>query len=541
MRGEPTGTPNSEKQGFQCTPSLLDFPAQRSKSTLVSHPTLLVTGASGFIGRHVVAALQRHWRIHALGRRTPAEARAPEGPNITWHQVDLGDPAPMDAVFQRIAADGGVDAVLHLAAYYDFAGRDDPEYQRTNIDGLRAVLERCRALKPKQFIFASSLAACAFPAPGTVLSERSPVDGEHPYARSKAAGEAMLLEFSDLPSVIVRLGAVYSDWGEFTPLYTLMRTWFSSSWRANILAGKGTAALPYVHVRDVVSFFARVLERQADLGNREVLICSPDHAASHRQLFEAAMEAYSGHRPDPFLMPRFLIRPGLWGLNLLGSLLGDKPFEQPWMADYVDQAMPVDASQSRQRLGWEPNERFAVLRRMPFLVENLKTQPEEWERRNLAAMRHVKLPVHLHLFQLIEAHEAELVQHSVETCMAPETRERFPNYQQLSVEELTVSAQQTYAHLKNAVRTREKALFKTHCEGLARRRFARGFTVKEVVDINEIKRDACLRVLLRDPSAKGLETALIDAINGTFRLGIDQLYDTFDELTGRFVPVEPPG
>ncbi len=510
---------------------------------VVSLPSLLVTGASGFIGRHVVAAFQRQWRVHAFGRRTAAEARAPEGPNITWHQVDLGVPETMDAVFKRIADDGGVDAVLHLAAHYDFAGRDDPEYQRTNIDGLKAVLERSKALKPKLFIFASSLAACSFPEPGTVLTERSPVDGKHPYARSKAAGEAMLAKYAaDVPSVIVRLGAVYSDWGEFTPLYTLMRTWFSSSWRSRILAGTGSAALPYVHVRDVVSFFARVLERQDDLGNGEVLICSPDHASSHRQLFEACMEALSGQHPgEPTLMPKVFIRPGLWALNLLGSMLGERPFEQPWMADYVDKAMPVDASLTRQRLGWEPNERFSVLRRMPFLAENLKTQPVEWERRNLAAMRQVKTPVHLHICQLIEEHEADLVKHAVETCVSIGTRERFPNYQLFSVEELTTSAQQTYGQLKNAIRTREKAIFKEHCEALARRRFARGFSVKEVVAINEVKRDACLRVLLRDPKARGFEAALLESVNGTFRFGIDQLYDTFDELTGRFVAVEPPG
>ncbi|MDP1829056.1 MAG: NAD(P)-dependent oxidoreductase [Archangium sp.] len=508
----------------------------------MSLPSLLVTGASGFIGRHVVAALQRNYRIHALARRTPAEARAPEGTNITWHQVDIGDDASMDEVFARIGAAGGADFVLHLAAYYDFAGKDDPEYQRTNIDGLRAVLTRCRALKPKHFLFASSLAACRFPEPGTVLNERSAVDGTHPYARSKRAGEELLAQFAgDFPSLIIRLGAVYSDWGEFTPLYTLMRTWFSPSWRQHILAGKGTAALPYLHVRDVVAFFARVLERSAALGNGEVLLASPDQAASHRQLFEAAMDSYSGTRPEPFLMPKVLIRPGLFGLGLLGKLLGEAPFEQPWMADYVDRAMPVDASQTRQRLGWEPNPRFGVLRRMPFLVENLKTQSQEWNRRNLAAMKHVQVPNHLHIFHLLEAHEGELVRESVDLCLSPEAKERFPNYRLLSREELTVSAQQTFAHVKNAVRTREKALFKTHCEALAMRRFVGGFAVKEVVDINETKRDACLRVLLKDPRARGLEGPLIEAITGTFRMGIDQLYDSFEALTGGFVPVEPPG
>lgn len=505
-------------------------------------PAVLVTGASGFIGRHLVAALQRRYRVHALARRTPVEARAPEGANITWHQVDLCDGPTMDAVFQRIADDGGVGSVLHLAAYYDFTGRDDPEYQRTNVDGLRATLERCRALKPRQFVFASSLAACAFPAPGTVLSERSAPDGPHPYARSKRAGEELLAEFAaDVPSVIVRLGAVYSDWGEFTPLYTLMRAWFSGSWRSSILAGRGTAALPYIHVREVVNFFARVVERHADLGNGEVLIAGPDHATSHRQLFEAAHEAYSGQVPRPLLMPRVLVRPGLWGLKLLGALIGDRPFEQPWMADYVDKVMPVDASQTRQRLDWAPNERFSLLRRMPFLVENLKTNAQEWERRNLAAMLRVTVPTHLHLFHLIEDHEAELVREAVALCKAEETRARLPTYRELPDEELQAAAHQTYLHLKNAIRTREKALFKAHCEALARRRFARGFAVEEVVAINEAKRDACLRTLLKDPRARGLERPLIDAINGTFRLGIDQLYDTFEELTGGFAPVEPPG
>jgi hypothetical protein len=68
-----------------------------------------------------------------------------------------------------------------------------------------------------------------------------------------------------------------------------------------------------------------------------------------------------------------------------------------------------------------------------------------------------------------------------------------------------------------------------------------GFPVQEVVDINEVKRDACLKLLLKDPRALGLEQPLIEAITGTFRMGIDQLYDSFEALSGGFVPVEPPG
>ncbi|MCE9574591.1 MAG: NAD-dependent epimerase/dehydratase family protein [Deltaproteobacteria bacterium] len=508
----------------------------------MSRPRLLVTGASGFIGRHIVAALQHTHEIHAFARRAPHEARAPEGANITWYQVDLGDDGPLDEAFDRIAAGGDLDHVLHLAAYYDFTGKDDAEYERTNVLGLRNVLSRCRRLHPKKFVFASSLAACQFPAPGTVLTERSPVNGSHPYARSKRVGEEMLAEFAaEVPAVIVRMGAIYSDWCEFTPLYALMRSWCSTSLRARMIAGRGTAALPYLHVRDVVGFFARVLERARDLGNGEVLIASPDQATSHRQLFEATLDAYAGSHPRPRLIPRYLVRLGLHLLGLAGKIAGRPPFEQPWMADYVDKAMPVDASQTRQRLGWAPNPRFTLLRRMPFLVENLKTQTHEWNRRNLAAMKSVQVPNHLRIFQLLETHERDLVEVAVTACRDPEHLERFPNYRHFTDEELATSARQTFTHLKNAIRTREKAVFRAHCEALAERRFARGFAVEEVVDINEVKRDACLRVLLADPRARGLEAALIDAVHGTFRMGIDQLHDTFDQLSGRFVPLEPPG
>ena len=133
------------------------------------------------------------------------------------------------------------------------------------------------------------------------------------------------------------------------------------------------------------------------------------------------------------------------------------------------------------------------------------------------------------------------MQASVEHCLAPERRASFPTYHELSREDLTWAAQQTYLHLKNAVRTREKALFKTYCDDIARRRFAQGFSADEVVQIIQLKHDSCVRVLLNDPRVRGLEDALHETVDMTFRLGIDQVQDTFDELMGDLVPAEPPG
>ena len=63
--------------------------------------------------------------------------------------------------------------VIHLAAYYDFTGLEHPEYMRTNVTGLRNVLDLSAGLSLRRFIFASSLAACEFPPDGRALTESS--------------------------------------------------------------------------------------------------------------------------------------------------------------------------------------------------------------------------------------------------------------------------------------------------------------------------------------------------------------------------------
>ena len=116
-------------------------------------PRILVTGASGFIGRHLLDALKEDFRIVGLARRSQIRCGAPFHENISWHQVDIGDRENLGRVFDEIVAGGPVDFVIHLAAHYDFSGEDHPEYYRTNVDGLRAVLDHCRDLKPRCFIF----------------------------------------------------------------------------------------------------------------------------------------------------------------------------------------------------------------------------------------------------------------------------------------------------------------------------------------------------------------------------------------------------
>ncbi len=505
-------------------------------------PALVVTGASGFLGRHLIAALRGRYRLFCLARRSQHAAGVQRHKNVHWFQVDIGDEEPLAKVFRQLQGAAGRCRVIHLAAYYDFSGEPSPEYLRTNVVGLRNLLEVCKAFRPTRFVFASSVAASAFPPNGSVLTELSPADGDHFYAITKRRGEQMVREYqAEFPAAVVRLGAMFSDWCEYPPLYFFLRTWLSGAWNSRVLGGKGHSAIPYLHVRDAVAFFDRLVDIEGSLAPGETLIASTDEAVSHRETFEAACLAWHGRRIKPLLTPRPMARLGLRVIEVGGRWLAERPFERAWMGRYIDLRMPVDASHTRKRLGWAPRPRRFLLRRMPFLMENLKTDPLEWHRRNLAAMKTIHLEPNLHLYQLLEAHDEHIMEASMELFRDPEGGALLPTYRGLSLEDLRWAKQQLFLHLRNAVRTRERAVFRLYCRHLAERRRQQGFSCEELCRALETERDLVLRVLRSDPRSVPLESAIHDFVVGTFLVGIDEIEDAYEEMEGSAAaPDSPP-
>lgn len=502
-------------------------------------PALVITGASGFLGRHLIAALRERYRLFCLARRSQHLVGVPRHKNLRWFQVDIGDEDPLARVFRDLQGLRAPRYVIHLAAYYDFTGESHPEYLRTNVLGLRNLLEQCKAFHPTRFVFASSVAASAFPPEGSVLTETSPADGDHLYAITKRRGEQMVKEYQGhFPSTVVRLGALFSDWCEYPPLYFFLRTWLSDAWNSRVLGGKGRSAIPYLHVRDAVAFFAHLLEIDESLAPGETLIASTDEAISHQEIFEAATLAWHGHRVQPRFTPRPLARLGLRFFEMGGRWLAERPFERVWMGKYIDLRMPVDGSHTRHRTGWAPRSRRFLLRRIPFLVENLKTDPLEWHQRNLAALKIIRVEPNLHLYQLLEAYQERILVASMEIFRDPEGGALLPTYRGLPIDELRWAKQQLFLHLRNAVRTRERAIFREYCRHLAERRRAQGFTCEELCRALETERELVLHIVRSDPRAQALEAAIHDFVIGTFLVGIDEIEDTYEELEGT---VAPPG
>ena len=496
-----------------------------------SLPSLIVTGASGFVGRHLLEAARDSFQIFALCRRSQRESGLPDHPNIKWIQVDIGDWAALKTVMGHVKELGGADYLVHLAAYYDFRYSDSPEYEHTNVNGTRHMLEQAKWLCIRHCVFASSLAACKFPAPGDVTSEQSLADAEFAYARSKKLGEDMMREYSRwFTCSTVRLAAAFSDWCEYPPLYVFLSTWLSKKWNARILGGHGESAITYIHVNDLVRFLLKLLYMTNALPAHGVYIASPDAPVSHRELFETATRYHFGSSSRPVFMPKGLASAGIVMRDVLGRVTGTRPFERPWMIQYIDRKLLVDASHTRSVLEWEPSSRHLIRRRLLFMIEKMKSNRGEWQMKNEAAMKRRQDHPNLRIASTLLNEREKLVARIVDAIRSSAGPAHLPHYGQMEMSELEWYIGIVYRILMAAVRTGDRTLVLQYASDLAGRRYEEGFSVDEMRSVLALMNRLVIEDLLSHEELRSLAQEVHDSVTMTIDLTIDEIEDCYERL-----------
>jgi nucleoside-diphosphate-sugar epimerase len=495
-------------------------------------PSIIVTGASGIVGKGFVEAARDEFLIYAIARRSQREAGIEEHPNIKWIQVDIANWISLRWVMHNIKRSGGADYVLHLAAYYDFEYTDNPEYERSNVKGTRYILEQSKILRIKRFVFASSTAACNFPASGSKINEKTPVDADYAYAEAKKKGEEMVREFSKwFPCSIVRFAAVFTDWCEYGVLYVFLSTWLSKKWNSRVLGGKGESAVPYIHSKDLNKLLLTIFRSSSKLPHFDTYIASPDGSTSHRQLFDLATRFYYGRIIKPVFMPKFLALPGVIARDIIGRLIGKRPFERPWMLKYLDYKLDIDASYTRKTLSWEPTPRHHILRRILFLIEKMKSDPMEWYRKNTTALKRISLRPNLLIYEIMSKLKDEITTGIKRTLLDPERNSEFPNYQKQDKDMLYSYVNLIYQLLSSSVRMNDRMLLLDYIREISTVRFNEGFGCKEICSalfkIGEIVR----LKLNAEPELKTLGQEIHDYISITIQLTVDEVEDTFESFS----------
>lgn len=254
--------------------------------------TVLVTGATGFVGSHLVDALRaRGDAVRAVVRPT----------SVTHHLVaagaeivrpDLGSAHAIGAAMQ------GVDVVYHLAAAT--RARDEREYRRANVDTTAAVMQAAAAQPgPPRVVVLGSLAAVGPTPDGRPVSEDAPPRPLTAYGRTKLEAERVALAFTNVPVVVLRAPAVYGP--RDRDLFTFFR-----------LAALGIMPTPtgpdrpvqLIHVHDLVR--ALLAAGESDRTGRVYHVADP----SIRPWSEvvALIARAVGRRPVRVPIPRLALR-----------------------------------------------------------------------------------------------------------------------------------------------------------------------------------------------------------------------------------------
>jgi NADH dehydrogenase len=196
---------------------------------------VLVTGSTGFVGRHVVAALIRAGhKVRCLHRET-SDLGPLRGMDV---ELSAGDVLRPETLTEAV---DGMDAVVHLVA---ILREREATFEDVNVEGVRNVLEACRASGVEALIHMGAL--------GT-----SP-DSASRYARCKAEGERLVWE-SGMQYAILRPALILGPGGDFTErMGELVRR----NRRVPII-GSGRNLLQPIYVEDVAEAVVAALEERA--------------------------------------------------------------------------------------------------------------------------------------------------------------------------------------------------------------------------------------------------------------------------------------
>jgi nucleoside-diphosphate-sugar epimerase len=258
--------------------------------------TVAVTGATGFIGRHVTADLVARG-IDVRGVVRPGSSHAvPGGAAVVRVPLDRA------ALAEAFA---GADAVVHLAGSVN--ALDPAVYSAVNVEGTREVASAA-ATAGARLVHISSLAA-AGAAPATApRSEDDAPSPRTPYGRSKLEGERLVLATPGLRWIILRPAVVYG------PGDRAMLPLFKCAERGLLpLVGRLDAAYTFVHVSDLVRAIAAAI---AATVQGEIVFVGHPRPVTAREILETVRQSV-GHPAMIVRIPQVITRVAAAGCDLI--------------------------------------------------------------------------------------------------------------------------------------------------------------------------------------------------------------------------------
>jgi dihydroflavonol-4-reductase len=304
--------------------------------------SILITGANGFVGSHLVEELlRRGHRVRGLVRET-SDLRWLEGLDLELAYGEVTDAATLPEAVRDI------HIVYHLAAV---TRAQQPEtYYRVNQQGTVNLLEACLRKTPnlEKFVLVSSLAAAGPSPEGRLVQETDAPSPITDYGRSKLLAEQTAAEYGDrLPVTVVRPPAIYGPRDvDFLAYFRILKKHLCP------LLGFRQRRLSICHVRDVVQ--GTLLAGESETSSGQIYFLSGAEDCTWDQL-SRIMTAALGVRTLKIHVPTFTVHIAAFFAQLFAPFGKDAPtLDRRRARDMGQLCWLCDSSKAQEELGYSP-------------------------------------------------------------------------------------------------------------------------------------------------------------------------------------------
>ena len=292
----------------------------------MSVPSALVTGASGFIGMHLVA------RLLSEGRSVTVLARSSSVLPAEWRgRVRVVASDDFSERNLRGLLNTPLDTVFHLAAYgVEPNRRDIDEMLRINVELPAALMRLCSEWRARM-VMAGSSAEYRRPLTSDPIPETVPLEQGKLYGSSKAAGGLMASAIAAETQIGFRLLRLFKVYGAGEAPHRLLPALVEHLSRGDRVAlSAGTQVLDFVYIDDVIEALARADDHCRDKGGTATWNVATGRGHSVREFAESVAQAMNA---DPSML-------GFGAIDM-------RKDDEPWLVGCPDSI--------RQALGWQPS------------------------------------------------------------------------------------------------------------------------------------------------------------------------------------------
>ncbi len=279
---------------------------------------VLITGAGGFIGSHLVAdQLKRGREVTAIDLKVDALQPFLPNPRLQVLKGDFTDRALLDSYM------ADQDVCFHLASAHLETGLDDEHFWKVNVQGAQEFVERCHKAGVRRFVHCSSVGVFG-DIPNPPADEESDCRPDIAYEKSKLAGERAVMDYArknGYAVVVVRPAWVYGP-----GCHRTLKLFRSIKKRRFFFVGDGRTLRHPIYIDDMLQGFEVAATHEQALG--EVFIIAGPRAVS---LLELTSEiANCTGVPAPGLkLPKALVWPACYFLEAGFAALGrEAPFSR---------------------------------------------------------------------------------------------------------------------------------------------------------------------------------------------------------------------